>query len=88
MPKICDYNRDKMVIKQNEVVWNQKHQKHRGMIFAMQCISLSKRKFRYDSEISLSYRKKQGIAKFKFSLCTVIFAMIANFRYDNEISLA
>ena len=25
MPKIYDYNRDKMVIKQNEVVWNKKH---------------------------------------------------------------
>ena len=33
MPKIYDYNRDKMVIIQNEVVWNKKH---RGMIFAMQ----------------------------------------------------
>ena len=26
MPKIYDYNKDKMVIKQNEVVWNKKTQ--------------------------------------------------------------
>ena len=58
MPKICNYNRDKMVIKQNEVVWNKKHQKHRGRIFAMnsefRCHSKIARhreiqKFRYDS---------------------------------------
>ena len=36
--------------------------------------------FRYaNSEISL---------KFEFSLCTVIFAMIAHFLYDSEISLS
>ena len=29
--------------------------------------------------------KIQGIAKFKISLCTVIFAMIENFRYGSEI---
>ena len=40
MPKIYDYNRDKMVIKQNEVVWNQKH---RGMILLCS-------EFRYHSE--------------------------------------
>ena len=41
MPKILDYNRDKMVINQNVVVWNQKHQKHKGKIFAMKGISLA-----------------------------------------------
>ena len=35
MPKICNYNRDKMVNKQNEVVLNHKHKKHRGRNFAM-----------------------------------------------------
>ena len=60
-----------MVIKQNEVVWNQKHQKHRGMIFAFAIIA-----------------KMQGIAKFKCSLSTVTFAMIAKFLYDSEILLA
>ena len=35
MPKICNYNRDKRVNKQNEVVLNQKHQKHKGRNFAM-----------------------------------------------------
>ena len=57
MPNIHNYNREKMGIIQNEVVWNQKH---RGMIFAI-------------------IAKIQGIAKFKFSLCTVTFAMIAKF---------
>ena len=36
-------------------------------------------KFRYHSE------KKQGVAKFKFSLCTVIFARIAKFSYGCQI---
>ena len=35
IPKIHDYNRDKVAINQNEVVLNQKHQKHRGRNFAM-----------------------------------------------------
>ena len=41
MPKICNYNRDKVVINQNEVVQNQKYQKHRGSNFAMQGISVA-----------------------------------------------
>ena len=46
MPKICNYNRDKMVNKQNEVVLNNKHQKHRGRNFAMHS------DFRYIAKIS------------------------------------
>ena len=38
-------------------------------------------KFHYHSE-NLRHRK------FKISLCTVIFAMLANFRYDSQISLS
>ena len=51
MPKIFDYNRDKMVIDQNVVVLNQKHQKHRVRNFAMHS------DFRYIEKISL-YSKK------------------------------
>ena len=51
IPKIHDYNRDKMVINQNEVVLNQKHKKHKGRNFAMHS------DFRYISKISL-YSKK------------------------------
>ena len=69
-----------MVINQNVVVWNQKHQKHKGRI------SLCS-EFRYHSENFAIIAKKPGIAKLKFSLCTVIFAMIAKFHYDSEISL-
>ena len=43
--------------------------------------------FRYAVNFAI-IAKIQGIEKFKFSLCTVIFSMIANFRYDSEISLA
>ena len=35
MPKICNYNREKMVNNQNVVVWNKKHKKHRAAIFDM-----------------------------------------------------
>ena len=52
--KIHDYNRDKVVIIQNEVVWNQKYQKHRATIFAMQGIFASIAKILLASEISLS----------------------------------
>ena len=38
MPKIRNYNRDKMLIDQNVAVWNKKYQKHRAAIFAMQGI--------------------------------------------------
>ena len=53
MLKICNYNRDKMVIKQNEVVWNQKH---RGRIFAINS------EFRYHSEIA----RHSEIKKFRY----------------------
>ena len=62
IPKIHDYNRDKMGIIQNEVVWNQN---------TGGGISLCS-EFRYHSE----------------NTRTVTFSMIANFRYDSEISLA
>ena len=57
MPKICNYNRDKMVNKQNEVVLNHKHKKHRGRNFAMHsdfryiaknARNSEKQKFRYE----------------------------------------
>ena len=43
-----------MVIDQNVVVWNQKYQKHRAAIFAMQGIFASIAKFFLASEILLS----------------------------------
>ena len=57
-----------MVIDQNVVVWNQKYQKHRATIFA------SIAKISLASEISLSYRKSQEIAKMEN------FARNSNFR--------
>ena len=54
IPKIHDYNRDKVVIIQNDVVWNQKYQKHRVSIFSMQGIFASIAKISVASEISLS----------------------------------
>ena len=54
IPKIHDYNRDKVVIIQNEVVWNQKYQKHRATIFAMQENFASIAKISLASEISLA----------------------------------
>ena len=54
IPKIHDYNRDQVVIIQNEVVWNQKFQKHWAAIFAMQGIFSSIAKISLASEISLS----------------------------------
>ena len=50
IPKICNYNRDKMVNRQNEVVLNHKHQKHRGRNFAMQGIFASIAKISLASE--------------------------------------
>ena len=50
IPKIHDYNRDKVVIIQNEVVWYQKYQKHRAAIFAMQGIFASIAKISLASE--------------------------------------
>ena len=52
-----------MVINQNEVVLNQKYQKHRAAIFAMQGIFASIAKISLDSEILLSLQKSQEIAK-------------------------
>ena len=51
MTKILDYNGDNMVINQNEVVLNQKHQKHKGRNFAMHS------DFRYITKISLYSEK-------------------------------
>ena len=36
MPKILAYKRDKVVIHQNEVVWDQVYKNHRAAIFSMQ----------------------------------------------------
>ena len=36
MPNILAYKRDKVVIHQNVVVWDQIHKNHRGNNFAMQ----------------------------------------------------
>ena len=36
MPKILAYTRDKVVIHQNVVVWDQLHKNHKVAIFAMQ----------------------------------------------------
>ena len=75
IPKILktyDYNRDKMGIIQNEVVWNQ----NTGGGFSL-CSE-----FRYHSENFAMIAKIQGIAKIQ------IFSMHSNFRYDSEFSLA
>ena len=77
IPKIYDYNRDKMRIIQNEVVWNQN---------TGGGISLCS-EFRYHSEnfsmIAFAIIAKiQGIGKIQ------IFSMHSNFRYDSEISLS
>ena len=63
-----------MVIDQNVVVWNQKYQKHRATIFAMHVIFASIAKISLASEILLSYRKSQEIAKMEN------FARNSNFR--------
>ena len=50
--------------------------------------------FRYHSEnlamiVKFRYhRESDALRKFEFSLCTVAFAMIANFCYDSEFSLS
>ena len=71
IPKTYDYNRDKMGIIQNEVVWNQ----NTGGGFSL-CSE-----FRYHSENFAIIAKIQGIAKIQ------IFPMHSNFHYDSEISL-
>ena len=43
---------------------------------------------KYRGMIFAIIAKIQGIAKIPISLCTVTFAMIANFHYDSEIFLA
>ena len=59
MPKIHDYNRDKMGIKQNEVVWNDfRYAVNFAIIAKIQGIAKIQifamhSNFRYDSEISL-----------------------------------
>ena len=60
IPKINDYNRDQVVIIQNEVVWNQKYQKHRAAIFAMQGI------FASIAKISLASEILREIEKFRY----------------------
>ena len=71
IPKIHDYNREKMGIIQNEVVWNQNTEG--GFSLCSE--------FRYDSKIFAIIAKIQGLAKIQ------IFAMHSNFRYDSEFSL-
>ena len=51
MPKILAYKRDKVVIHQNVVVWDQLHKNHRGSNFAMQEDFASLAKFYRDREI-------------------------------------
>ena len=51
MPKILAYKRDRVVIHQNEVVWDQIYKNHRAAIFAMQENFASLAKFYRDSEI-------------------------------------
>ena len=72
IPKIYDYNRDKMGIIQNEVVWNQNTRG--GFLLCSE--------FRYHSENFAMIAKIQGIAKIQ------IFTMHSNFRYHSEISLS
>ena len=50
-PKILAHTRDKVVIYQNGVVWDQLHKNHRGSNFAMQEDFASLEKFYRDSEI-------------------------------------
>ena len=69
--KIHYYNRDKMGIIQNEVVWNQ----NTGGGFSL-CSE-----FRYHSENFAIIAKIQGIEKIQ------IFAMHSNFHYDSKFWL-
>ena len=54
MPKILAYTRDKVVIHQNGVVWDQLHKINRGRIFAMQKNFARIAKISLASEISLA----------------------------------
>ena len=71
IPKTYDYNKDKMRIIQNEVVWNQN---------TGGGISLCS-EFCYHSENFAIIAKIQSIAKIQ------IFTMHINFRYDSEFLL-
>ena len=51
MPKILAYKRDKVVIHQNVVVWDQLYKNHRATNFAMHEDFASLAKFHRDSEI-------------------------------------
>ena len=77
IPKIHDYNRDKMGIIQNEVVWNQ----NIGGGFSL-CSE-----FCYHSENFAMIAKFAIIAKIQGIAKIQNFAMHSNFRYDSEISL-
>ena len=77
IPKIHDYNRDKMGIIQNEVVWNQ----NTGGGFSL-CSEFCYHSENFAKRNFAIIEKIHGIEKIQ------IFAMIANFRYDSEISLA
>ena len=82
IPKIYDYNRDKMGITQNEVVWNQ-NTGGEISLFSEFCYHSKNfaivAKFRYHSE---NTRHSENS-----NFCTVTFAMIENFLYDSEFSL-
>ena len=53
-PKILAYTRDKVVIHQNGVVWDQLHKNHRGINFATQEDFASIAKISLANEISLA----------------------------------
>ena len=57
-PKILAHTRDKVVIHQNGVVWDQLHKNHRGSNFAMQ------EDFASIAKTSLAWRNFASLAKF------------------------
>ena len=63
MPKILAYKRDKVVIHQNGVVWDQIYNNHKAAIFAMQ------ENFTSIAKISLLRCIKACITTPKFSIC-------------------
>ena len=77
IPKIYDYNRDKMGIIQNEVVWNQNTGGGGG----------GGGQFRYAVNFTIIAKNFAIIAKIQGIVKIQIFAMHSNFRYDSEISL-
>ena len=78
IPKIYDYNRDKMGITQNEVVWNQNTG---GEISLCNEFHYHSENFAMIAKLSI-IEKIQGIEKIQ------IFAMHSNFLYDSEFSLS